>query len=149
MTAGRPTDYSQELADSICQEIGEGKSLRAVLRGESMPSMATVWRWLREKPEFQQQYTRATDERTESQQELLLEMGQEAIEEAKEADPKAANAVVSGYKLMADNLKWSMSKMKPKKYGDKLDLTSGGEKLPTPIMNVQRDYGNEENKATE
>ena len=36
-------------------------------------------------------------------------------------------------KLRVDTRKWLMAKMKPKKYGDTLDLTSGGDKLPAPI----------------
>ena len=130
---GRPTMYSGKIVDKICAEIALGRSLRSICLDESMPDLTTVYEWLRIYPNFTQQYAVATDERTETQQEMLIEMGDKAIEHAEEADPKAAGAVVSAYKLKADNLKWSMSKMKPKKYGDKLDLTSDGKVLPTPI----------------
>ena len=99
-----------------------------------MPDKATVFRWLRKYEEFRDQYARAKQESADAQQEIIEDIGDESIEAAYKADPKAANAVVSAYKLKADNLKWVMSKMKPKKYGDKLDLTSGGDKLPTPIL---------------
>ena len=33
-------------------------------------------------------------------------------------------------RLRVDTRKWLMSKLKPKKYGEKLDLTSGGDKIP-------------------
>lgn len=36
-----------------------------------------------------------------------------------------------------DTRKWFASKFLPKKYGDKLDLTSDGKALPTPISAVQ------------
>lgn len=104
--------------------------MRSVCYDGSMPEMETIWRWLREKTDFNEQYVRATLERTEAQNELLLEIGDKAIEHSEEADPKAANAVVSAYKLKADNLKWSMSKMKPKKYGDKVDITSDHKPIP-------------------
>ena len=130
---GRPTKYSGKIADKICAEIAIGRSLRSICEDDDMPDLTTVYEWLRVQDGFSQQYAVATDERTETQQEMLIEMGDKAIEHAEEADPKAANAVVSAYKLKADNLKWSMSKMKPKKYGDKLDLTSDGKALPTPI----------------
>lgn len=133
---GRPTIFTQELADKICEQVSNGWSMRTICSAEDMPAISSVFKWLRENEQFSLQYARATDERTETQQEMLIEMGDRAIEHAEEADPKAAGAVVSAYKLKADNLKWSMSKMKPKKYGDKLDVTSGGEKLPTPILNA-------------
>lgn len=132
--AGRPTIFTKELADTICELISSGKSLRSVCRIEEMPDASSVFKWLRENEEFSKQYARATEERTESQHEDLLSFGDEALEEAKNVtDPKLANAVVSAVKLKADNLKWSMSRMKPKKYGDKLDVTSDGKVLPTPI----------------
>lgn len=130
---GRPTKYNGKVADKICAEIAIGRSLRSICEDDGMPDLTTVYEWLRVQSGFSQQYAIATDERTETQQEMLIEMGDKAIEHAEEADPKAAGAVVSAYKLKADNLKWSMSKMKPKKYGDKLDLTSDGKALPTPI----------------
>lgn len=135
----RPEKYTKELGDNFCEQISNGYSLRRVCDEEGMPAPSTVFKWIREVDGFSKQYAQATEERTEAHQEMLLEMGDKAIEHSEDADPKAAGAVVSAYKLKADNLKWSMSKMKPKKYGDKLDLTSGGEKLPQPIINVQRE----------
>ncbi len=129
MNRGRPTIYNQELADTITTRIAEGESMRSICEDAEFPAMQTIWKWLREKKDFNEQYVRAAEERVESQQELILEIGDKAIEHAEEADPKAANAVVSAYKLKADNLKWSMSKMKPKKYGDKVDVTSDGKAI--------------------
>lgn len=133
---GRPTLYSKDIADSICEKIAQGSSMRTVCEDESMPAMSTVFKWLREHKEFSEQYASACEERTEAQNELLLELGDEALEEAQNADPKAANAVVSAVKLKADNLKWVMSKQKPKKYGEKIDHTSGGEKIAVIPMEL-------------
>ena len=110
--------------------------MRSVCRDDAMPVMETIWRWIREKPDFREQYAQATEERTEAHNELLLELGDEALKEAHGADPKASGAVVQAVKLKADNLKWVMSKMKPKKYGDKIDHTTAGKELPQPILNV-------------
>lgn len=145
----RPSEFTKEIGDLICARLAEGESLRSVCLSEDMPNKSTVFRWFREQHAFRDQYAQAKEESSDAMYEKLEDIGDESINAAREADPKAANAVVSAYKLKADNLKWSMSKMKPKKYGDKLDLTSGGEKLPTPIMNVQRDISNEKDKTTE
>jgi hypothetical protein len=130
---GRPTKYTPEIADKICSKIVVGRSLRSICLDEDMPDLVTIYSWLRLYQDFLKQYDVATGERTETQQEMLIEMGDKAIEHAESSDPKAAGAIVSAYKLKADNLKWSMSKMKPKKYGEKLDLTSDGKALPSPI----------------
>jgi len=132
---GRPSKYTQELGAQICFELSQGKSLRTVCLNDWCPDGATIFRWLADNQTFREQYARATEERTEAHSEMLLEIGDDAIEAAHESDPKAANAVVSGFKLKADNIKWSMSKMKPKKYGDKIDMTTNGKDLPSPIYN--------------
>ena len=131
---GRPSDYTKELGDEICNLLSEGISLRTVCLREDMPNKATVFRWFREHKEFCDQYARAKEESADADAEVLEEIGDKAIKHAEEADPKASNAVVSAYKLKADNLKWAMSKKKPKKYGDKIDVTSDGKALPTPIL---------------
>jgi hypothetical protein len=130
---GRPSDYTQELANKICSKLSEGISLRTVCLADDMPDKSTVFDWLATKKEFAYQYACAKEQGTEAMNELLLDLGDEAIELAQSVNDKASSAVVQAVKLKADNLKWVMSKMKPKKYGDKLDLTTDGEKLPAPI----------------
>lgn len=104
-----------------------------------MPSMTTLFRWLRENEEFQKQYAQAKQESAHADDEMLQEIGDEAIKESKEVGDKRANAVVSAYKLKADNLKWAMSKKMPKKYGDKIDMTTNGKDLPAPILGFVKD----------
>ena len=44
--------------------------------------------------------------------------------------------------LKIDARKWVVSKMQPKKYGDKLDVTTDGDKIQTPIIKIG--YGKRE-----
>lgn len=142
---GRPSDFTQELADEICAQLAIGTSLRTVCASQDMPTVRTVFNWFRTKPDFLQQYARAKEESSEAMNEELMVLGDIAFEAAQEVDPKASGAVVQAVKLKADNLKWMMSKMKPKKFGDKLDMTTNGKDLPTPILNhVHSDNGNQE-----
>lgn len=130
---GRPTLYCPELATEICARLATGKSLRTVCLADDMPELSVIFDWFRKYPEFTLQYSRAKEESADADAELLEDLGDEAIKESKNADPKAANAVVSAYKLKADNIKWAMSKKKPKKYGDKIDMTTNGKDIPVPI----------------
>lgn len=142
---GRPTDYTQELADKICAQLATGMSLRVVCLAEDMPSTQTVFNWIRTKDGFIDQYARAKEESADADAENLEAIGDEAILEAKTVNPKSSGAVVSAYKLKADNIKWAMSKKKPKKYGDKLDMTTNGKDLPAPILNhVLSDHSDKE-----
>ena len=62
MPAGRPSDYTQELADEICEQLANGDLMRTVCLSDGMPAMSTIFRWLRTHDEFRQQYEVAKDE---------------------------------------------------------------------------------------
>jgi hypothetical protein len=49
---GRPSDYSFQVAISICARLAEGKSLRAICSEAGMPGRATVFRWIARHKEF-------------------------------------------------------------------------------------------------
>lgn len=134
----RPLEYTQDLADKICEQLSQGISLRSVCKQDGMPSGVTVFRWLRTQEGFSKQYARAKEESTDAMAEEILDLSDGSVELALSADPKASGAVVQASRLQVDTRKWLMSKMKPKKYGDKMDLTTNGKDLPTPILPVTR-----------
>jgi len=138
---GRPSTYSEELAARICEEIAMGDSMRTVCKADDMPAMSSVFKWLREHKEFSEQYARACEERTEAMAEDILDIADDGTNDWTTKKGKDGreyevvdNDVIQRSRLRVDTRKWLMAKMKPKKYGDKLDLTSDGKALPTPIM---------------
>ena len=60
---GRPSLFTTELGDAICNRIADGKSLRAICDEADMPDKATVFRWLftEQHKDFGKQYSRARD----------------------------------------------------------------------------------------
>ena len=58
---GRPWVFSEKLAQKICIQIMEGKSLRKIWADEKMPCASTVYNWLNDGQhnEFLEQYARA------------------------------------------------------------------------------------------
>ena len=140
MAGGRPTDYTQELADRICAELAQGKSLRTVCSIEGIPSIQTIFNWIRTKEGFVEQYARAKQESADAMADEILDIADDGTNDwmtitmpggyKKDVENRE---VVNRSKLRVDTRKWLMSKMKPKVYGEKLDLTSDGKVLPTPI----------------
>lgn len=142
---GRPTKYTKKLAEVFCERIALGQSLRKVCEADDMPAPKTIFQWMRKYEDFGKQYARACQERSEAQIEELHDLGDEAIDLARRVDPKASGAVVQAVRLKADNIKWAASKMKPQKYGEKIDLTSGGEKVevaPLVVSKIKARRGN-------
>jgi hypothetical protein len=131
---GRPTDYTKELADKICEELALGKSMRTVCKMADMPAMSTVFKWLRENKEFSEQYARAKQESADAMAEEILDIADtteegETITEKIEGTEVKRGDMLGHRKLKIETRKWLMAKMKPKKYGEKLDLTSGDEPI--------------------
>lgn len=71
---GRPTMYSAELAERICQRIENGESERRIAMDDDMPSQSTMWRWKEEHPEFCKQSARAREASAEKFNDELLEL---------------------------------------------------------------------------
>lgn len=139
MSAGRPSDYSKELADDLCAQLAEGKSLRSVCLAESMPSCRTVFTWLRTYPQFLQQYEKAKEECADALADEMLDIADDGSNdwmEKRNAEGEMIGWQVNGEhvqrsRLRIDSRKWIASKLKPKKYGDKLAV--GGDENAPPI----------------
>ena len=116
---GRPTSYNDELGRLICSRIAAGESLRKICKDNGMPNPSTVFFWLLDddKKNFVEQYERARNVQAENLFDKLLEIADEN------------NKNVMRARLRIDTRKWYLSKVLPKKFGEKLDVTSDGEKI--------------------
>lgn len=129
---GRPSDYTQETADRICSQLAEGISLRTVCKAEDVPSCQTVFSWLRLRPEFLEQYTRAKEAAADAFAEEMLDIADEASNDWMEVHDKDNPGYrfngehVNRSRLRVDTRKWIASKLKPKKYGDKVQAEVTG-----------------------
>lgn len=106
---GRPTLKTDDVVATICKRISLGESLRSICRDDAMPSLTTVIDWLAEDDEFSLQYAKAR----EIQSELYAD---EIIEKTQLCPPISEE--IQRLKLEIDTIKWTASKLKPKKYGD-------------------------------
>lgn len=126
---GRPTDYSPELRDEICKRISSGNSVHSVCRQDDMPDRSTIYRWLREKPDFKDQYERALKEREDYHFDEMLDISDKVEDDS---------IKIQKAKLMIDTRKWVLSRMNPKKYGDKAGETETIDDNPTPVsVNIE------------
>lgn len=122
---GRPSDFTQEVADAICERIADGESLRSICQTEGMPSRMTVFRWLNdpERSSFRDQYARAREEQAEFYAESIIEIADEEAVTVKGGEDEEVSVVfdataVARNRLRIDARKWYASKLAPKKFGD-------------------------------
>jgi hypothetical protein len=125
----RPSSFTAELADHICEQLANGISLRELCRDdESMPAQSTVFRWLAQDEAFREQYTRAREAQADVMADEILAIADESERDTiKTATGDLPNSEwIARSRLRVDARKWLASKMAPKKYGDKLDVGIGG-----------------------
>nr|DAS57165.1 MAG TPA: Sf6 terminase small subunit gp1, octamer, DNA-binding, CAPS buffer.65A [Caudoviricetes sp.] len=138
---GRPSKYTNKLADKICQMIAQGQSVRSICAKKDMISMQTFFRWLRENDKFREQYARACEERSYMHAEDIIEIADNASNdymEKLEGDGYIFNSEnVQRSRLRIDTRKWLMSKLNPKVYGDKLDMTTNGNDIGVTLSASQ------------
>lgn len=108
MAGGRPSDYSTELAERICERLANGEPLAKICRDADMPGYSTVRRWEDEKPEFQALSLRARQDGTH-----FLADDSLRIADDEEIDTQRA-------KLMIDTRLRLIGKWNAKAYGDKI-----------------------------
>lgn len=102
-----------ELLHDICEQIANGMSLRKVCAQEGMPSQKTVFTWLQNDAGFAQQYARARERQADGFFDEIVDIA-DTEEDAQKA------------RVRIDARKWVAGKMRPKVYGEKVDIEHTG-----------------------
>ena len=112
---GRPSDYTPELVSEICDRLSKGEPLAAICRDDHMPSDRTVRNWMAD-AEISSAIARAR------------EVGFDAIAgECLEIADKTTVEDVQRDRLRVETRLKLLAKWDPKRYGDKVALTGGGD----------------------
>jgi hypothetical protein len=77
---GRPSLFTTELGDEICNRIADGESLRAICDEADTPDKATIFRWLaaEQHKDFCKQYIRARETQADSLVDDILSIADDA-----------------------------------------------------------------------
>lgn len=108
--------FDMEIAQMVCDAIEESsKGLQRICKAEqAFPSSREFHRWLEESEELSQRYARAKNRQADLLADQVVE-----IADDKERDPNCR-------RISIDARKWTAGKLKPEKYGDKIELDHKG-----------------------
>ncbi len=109
----------------VCERIAGGESLRSACKDKGLPDRDTINRWLNADNDgaLCGQYARAREEQADFYADEIVTIA--------DTEPDAAIA-----RVRIDARKWVASKLRPKRYGDKLAL-GGADDLPAIRQEVQ------------
>lgn len=129
MRAGRPTDYTQELADEICNTIASSSvgTKKLCKKNPNWPSQDTIFTWLKIRKEFSEQYAQAKRHQVEVLVDEILEIADDSsndtiikVDEEGNEREICNSEWINRSRLRIDTRKWVASKLVPRLYGDKL-----------------------------
>jgi hypothetical protein len=128
MPAGRPSDYDPEIAADICSLISvKSESLTSICASEErFPHVNTFYRWMIANEELRELYARAKQSQLQILSDQIVELADtERICEKVTIKADGSREIVildqvDRTRLQIDSRKWLLSKLDPKKYGDKL-----------------------------
>jgi hypothetical protein len=122
---GRPSKYTKVLADKICDRIMSGESLLSICKDPSMPSRSNIHKWILKYQYFRDNYACAREVRADILFDEILDIADETSQDTitdEDGYEKPNSEWITRSKLRVDARKWTLSKMQPKKYGDKLEV---------------------------
>lgn len=108
------TGENAAVISQVLATMEEGLSLRKACAQVEVSTSAFL-RWVDADDELKEHYARARARLLDVQAEELEEIGEQAARAESAAE-------VAGLRLQSDNRKWLLSKLAPKKYGEKLEI---------------------------
>ena len=151
---GRPSLFTPELGFEICTRMAEGESVRSICRDPKMPCRKTINNWLLkpELKEFLRQYELAENLRAETYFDEILDIANDSSNDYIEKKTKngeivriANRANIQRARLKIDVLKWSLSKMLPNKFGNRVHTEHSGN---VSVKTLLEQIIDDEEKAT-
>lgn len=127
-------EYSPKLAETICERLALGESLRKICRDDGYPNTTTIFRWLKRYPEFFEAYNIAREFHVDLIEDELIEIADGAGIDLRE-DGTVNHDVINRDRLKVDTRKWYLGKQRPKKWGDKVAAEVTG-KDGAPLVNI-------------
>lgn len=122
---GAPTDYTEELADRICETVATstlGTNKLCRLHKDWMPSQDTIYKWRYRHAYFAEKYALAKAQQAELMVEDIIDISDEGLNDTyidEDGNVRVNPDVIARSRLRVDTRKWYASKLAPKIYGDK------------------------------
>lgn len=120
---GRPTIYTDELANTILFRLAEGESLNKICQDDAMPNRSTIYEWCFTRLEFSNRYTKAREIQIDNKIDNMLDRVEDVPNKYyyfdEQGNKRIDSAGINLERLYQDSLKWCAIKLVPKKYGDR------------------------------
>jgi hypothetical protein len=108
-----------DVREELLLRIAEGESVFTISHDDHMPARATLYKWIREDPQFRAEYETALEQRADKYVEQIADLSRYMSERAAMG---ASNEEVTALKSHINSLQWIAARLNAKKYGDRQQL---------------------------
>lgn len=136
----KPTLYTKELIQEICDRLSTGEPLAKICREEGKPSVTTIWNWGKSIEGVSESIARAREEGEDWIAAECLDIADDTANDYTESEngERFNSEHVQRSKLRIDTRLKLLAKWNPKKYGDKaqLDHTSSDKSMTPTVIEI-------------
>jgi terminase small subunit-like protein len=131
--SSKAAPFNAEIAAAICESIATSCNGLNRIANENGVSASSVYVWLIDNKEFAERYARAREVQQDLLGEEIIEIADDSARDTKvvahgDSETEVAdNEWINRSRLRVDTRKWLMSKLSPKKYGDRVQTEHSGE----------------------
>lgn len=139
-------EFDRERYDKIIELIEDGMSLRKALREVHLKN-STFYDWIDSDENLRKRYARATEERAEALIDEAMDIVDDKSQDIKtvvkngEEIELVNNEAIQRSKLRYEARQWLAGKLRPKKYGNKIEVEQTVKTLPPTLQPL--DFDNE------
>lgn len=121
-TKGRPSLYSDKIADYIVEKLSQGQTLTSICKEPNMPTIRTIQYWAAERPNFFAMLSRAREAGAEH---LVGDLHDKMVQLVEDAEVKDKELLpprerVDTLKLYASHVQWMTARFNPRRYSERV-----------------------------
>lgn len=121
---GRPTIFSEEIADEICERMVEGEDLVRICRDDHLPARSTIYKWMAENSVFRTRIACAREGLADFVASKIADLSEGTTDETANAD-----------RVRLAALQWRAARLAPRRYSEKhITEISGPDGAPVQIQ---------------
>jgi hypothetical protein len=147
---GKPSKYSPEVVEAICERLSKGEPLAQICRDKGMPKVTTLWDWQNDKDnpdraaQISERFARAREVGYDAIATKCLDIADDNTTDVEMVEitegvtvERVNHDVVQRAKLRIETRLKLLACWDPKRYGTKIDHTSGGKTIVAPVVTFQ------------
>lgn len=138
-----PSKMTPQCVEEIIERVARGESMTSITKDSHMPSIGTVWNWVRKNEDFARLYHEAKKIQMDMYAEQIINIADDSVGDIRMAYDKFGNKIpevnfeaVKRSELRVKARQWLMERLSSKKYNERVLAEESGAASQSSKMNA-------------